>query len=412
MDNTKKNKLTPWLCWLAPALLYLIMYAMLTFPSIAVNEIKETLNINGHQLGQLNNAFLYTYVLMQIPVGLLFDRIKSKNLIVFAYLCFALGNGLMAMTDNFYTAIIGRALMGIGGSFSFIGCLYLAQMWMSPKIFGMMIAITESLTGVSAPGFNILFSWIKNNHNYQLIILGITLTSIILSLFSLLVIKQKDTSKKLDKPKLNFVKAIKKVASNKIILILTAYAGLIFVAYGVMTNLWAIKYLQKEFGLSEMKAIALNGLTPIGLIIGCPIIIWISQRYSMLKTLSLASLGLIIVCVFSFFIEIPLYEQIAVLFLLGLFTSSSILPFAIVKNVVNSDLYGASSGLINMSFGGMSILFIEISSYILERTTSFELAVIPVILSGLISFILSLTLFLFLDHKTGKPKQINGGIPK
>jgi predicted MFS family arabinose efflux permease len=55
-----------------------------------------------------------TQALLQIPAGLLSDRIGRKPVIIGGLLVFALGSVIAALTDSIYLIILGRALQGAG----------------------------------------------------------------------------------------------------------------------------------------------------------------------------------------------------------------------------------------------------------------------------------------------------------
>jgi MFS family permease len=59
-------------------------------------------------------AYGITQALLQIPSGLLSDRIGRKPVIIGGLLIFALGSAVAAMADTIYLVIIGRALQGAG----------------------------------------------------------------------------------------------------------------------------------------------------------------------------------------------------------------------------------------------------------------------------------------------------------
>ena len=380
------------------------MYAMQVLPSINIIEMKATLHINNYQIAQIKNAFLFTYVLMQIPVGLLFDRYESKKLLALALIIFGIGNVLFALTTNYYLALLARAMMGFGGSFSFIGCLYLSRIWMSASVFALMVAVTESLLGVSSAGFNTLFTLMKAHYTYQDIAFGTGIFSFCLALAAYGILTEKTEKTEKESASSYLKRSLPKILTNKIIILLTAFTGFAFVSYGVMTNLWAVEYLKKTFELQQIHAVMINSLTSIGFIIGCPLITFIANRTSMLKTMIVGSILITVTSTLSYIIDIPIYEQMTVLLLLGIFTSCSILPFIIAKYVTDGKTYGLASGLINMSFGGMSIIFNKISGHLLTVTGEFETATIPVIAAGAAALVIACVLLIFLDHKTGQLK--------
>ncbi|HEW9973938.1 TPA: MFS transporter [Shewanella algae] len=59
-------------------------------------------------------AYGLTQAILQIPIGILSDRIGRKPVILGGLLVFALGSVLAAMSDSIYGVVAGRALQGMG----------------------------------------------------------------------------------------------------------------------------------------------------------------------------------------------------------------------------------------------------------------------------------------------------------
>jgi MFS family permease len=65
-------------------------------------------------IGFAIGAYGLTQALLQIPFGMLSDRIGRKKVIFFGLFLFALGSVVAAMADSIYTVILGRLLQGSG----------------------------------------------------------------------------------------------------------------------------------------------------------------------------------------------------------------------------------------------------------------------------------------------------------
>ncbi len=65
-------------------------------------------------IGMAVGIYGLTQALLQIPFGLLSDRIGRKPVIVGGLVIFAIGSVVAAMADDIYTVILGRALQGSG----------------------------------------------------------------------------------------------------------------------------------------------------------------------------------------------------------------------------------------------------------------------------------------------------------
>ena len=66
---------------------------------------------------------------MQIPVGILLDRFGAKALLAVGAFVMAAGQLTVALAPNLSTAVVGRMLVGMGDSFTFISMIRLINGW-------------------------------------------------------------------------------------------------------------------------------------------------------------------------------------------------------------------------------------------------------------------------------------------
>ena len=65
-------------------------------------------------IGLAIGAYGLTQAILQIPFGMLSDRIGRRPVIVFGLLIFAVGSGVAAEAETIHGVILGRALQGCG----------------------------------------------------------------------------------------------------------------------------------------------------------------------------------------------------------------------------------------------------------------------------------------------------------
>ncbi|MCB1084977.1 MAG: MFS transporter, partial [Chlamydiia bacterium] len=82
---------------------------------------------------------------MQIPVGLLMDRLGARRLLSFAAFACGLGSFLFAASYSIVPAEGGRFLMGIGGSFAFVGMIYVCSHWFPANKLALLVGIGNSI---------------------------------------------------------------------------------------------------------------------------------------------------------------------------------------------------------------------------------------------------------------------------
>ncbi|MDE5035627.1 MFS transporter, partial [Francisella tularensis] len=80
-------------------------------------QIVEHFNISTH-IGFyfLVSSYNITYLLMQIPAGILLDRSGSKKVLIGATILCGIGN-IMFVSGEYELALFGRLLVGLGSSF-------------------------------------------------------------------------------------------------------------------------------------------------------------------------------------------------------------------------------------------------------------------------------------------------------
>ncbi|WP_278256022.1 MFS transporter [Nocardioides convexus] len=66
---------------------------------------------------------------MQIPVGLMVDRYGSRTVLTVAVAVVSLGQAAFAFAGDYPTALVARAMVGVGDAMTFICVLRLVTSW-------------------------------------------------------------------------------------------------------------------------------------------------------------------------------------------------------------------------------------------------------------------------------------------
>ncbi|MFT5225408.1 MAG: sugar phosphate permease [Polaribacter sp.] len=98
------------------ALGYFLSYLYRVVNSIIAGDLSTDLNLNATELGFLTSAYLITFAVIQLPLGVLLDRYGPRRIEAFLLLFAALGAAIFATATSFSMLVIGRALIGLGVS--------------------------------------------------------------------------------------------------------------------------------------------------------------------------------------------------------------------------------------------------------------------------------------------------------
>ncbi|MFK7992981.1 MAG: MFS transporter [Granulosicoccus sp.] len=110
-------------------------------PSVMTEELMRDFAIGGAGIGLLSGVYFYTYALIQLPVGLLIDRVGARKLMSLALVVCALCCVGFALSESLISASVSRALIGASVAFSFVGTLSIASLFFPPSRFAMLAGI-------------------------------------------------------------------------------------------------------------------------------------------------------------------------------------------------------------------------------------------------------------------------------
>ena len=100
VSNRASSSINPWLIWGCAAFFYLYQFIIRSSPSIMADDIMRDLSIQACAYGELASFFYYGYVMMQVPAGLLLDRVGVRNPLTIAALCLMIGAFMFASTGG------------------------------------------------------------------------------------------------------------------------------------------------------------------------------------------------------------------------------------------------------------------------------------------------------------------------
>jgi MFS family permease len=98
---------------------------------VATLTASERFDTNAQQLATMAVFQLIVYAAMQIPVGVLVDRFGAKILLAVGAGIMAAGQLTVAFAPNLEFAIVGRMMVGLGDSFTFVSMIRMVNGWYS-----------------------------------------------------------------------------------------------------------------------------------------------------------------------------------------------------------------------------------------------------------------------------------------
>jgi len=116
--------------WLAPESMPRIFYELvfigfasmmgMSVPSSFLPILAQSLDPSGLLVGLVVSAWFMSRIFLELPAGIISDRIGRRRLLLFGLGLSALGPLLCSLASNIYFLILGRALWGMGTAFYFM----------------------------------------------------------------------------------------------------------------------------------------------------------------------------------------------------------------------------------------------------------------------------------------------------
>ncbi|MZD08539.1 MFS transporter [Streptomyces sp. SID5785] len=134
--------------WSIGVAVYFVAVIFRTSLGVAGLDAVERFHINASALSTFSILQLLVYAGMQIPVGLMVDRLGTKRVLTIGVVLFTLGQLGFAFSSSYGTALVSRALLGCGDAMTFISVLRLGTRWF-PARRGPLVAQLAGLVGMA-----------------------------------------------------------------------------------------------------------------------------------------------------------------------------------------------------------------------------------------------------------------------
>ncbi|MFF6781071.1 MFS transporter [Streptomyces sp. NPDC012510] len=134
--------------WGVGVSVYFVAVIFRTSLGVAGLDAADRFHVGASALSTFSILQLLVYAGMQIPVGLLVDRLGTKKVLTLGILLFTAGQIGFALAPSYGMALASRALLGCGDAMTFISVLRLGSRWF-PARRGPLIAQTAGLVGMA-----------------------------------------------------------------------------------------------------------------------------------------------------------------------------------------------------------------------------------------------------------------------
>lgn len=319
--------------------------------SILIVPLESKYHLQASDIGLLTGVQFFCYMIMQIPYGIIIDNYGVKVTLIIELLLILLGTVIFTFAPSFPLLLLGRAIIGLGNAGMFTLLFKIVSLWFDTKHFatlGGIVNLTIGIASAAASGGLILVL----NHA-SLTIVNISLCIALLCCLLILIFitpKQNLASRSVSDFLKKATHDLLHVLTNKEIRpALLIGIGLIGTYYAYFTA-WGIPFLQHIYGLQEDHIAQILSASGAGVIFGSVVVGPVSDRMGSRKiplivivVLNMATWVLLTILIK----QIPFEVLALVAFVEAALTTGVVLAVAYIRQIVPSELFGLSSGLLN-----------------------------------------------------------------
>ncbi|MDO9353397.1 MAG: MFS transporter, partial [Solirubrobacteraceae bacterium] len=143
--STGKPSRAAWFAWGIAAVGYLLAIFHRMALGVAALDAEDRLAVGAGSIAALSVVGLTAYLSMQVPAGLISDRIGPRRGLAIGLVVIAAGEAIFAFSTALPLSLVGRAMVGAGDAFIFLNVLRIAAHWFPRERFASMTAATATI---------------------------------------------------------------------------------------------------------------------------------------------------------------------------------------------------------------------------------------------------------------------------
>ena len=349
INNRKSSYKRAYIAWFIATLFYFYQYVLRVSVGVMVAPIRHDFVMTAEQFGFLGSIYLYAYALLQVPIGIVLDRIGIRNVVVYSSALCSIGTVLLAFTDSAMLAFTARALTGVGSGAAFMCSIKIAADYLPTGKRGLLIGalLASGAVGAIVAGKPLayiieIFGW----RNSQLIL---ALIGVIIAVYAYVTIPCTKLKEK-SEYRLKVIKAqLIAVIKNRSILLYAVLAIGLYTPLAVLADLWGTAFFFFFYTLTNANAAESTMNLYIGMAIGSIIIPWFCEKMNIIDNaikISLMMLSILFAAVL--YTENINYYSLAILMVsIGIFCGSEMLCFSGITKFTTKKNSGITVGVVN-----------------------------------------------------------------
>jgi MFS family permease len=334
--------------WLVTALYYFYQYTLRSAPAVMMPQLSEAFGLSAMGVASLVGLFYWGYSPFSLVAGVLMDRIGPRRVVPLGAAAVGVGALLFAPGHN-ELASLGRLLQGAGGVFALIGAVYIASKSFPASMAATLIGATQmfGMAGGSAGQFvvgPVIASGVPWSRFW--VVMGVA--GLVMSALLYALIPKAEKADGGSDWLRSAGSAMRTVFLNPQSILCGLIAGLMFVPTTIFDMVWGVRYLQEARGLDYGTAVMRSAAVPLGWMIGCPLLGFVSDRLGRRKPVIAAGALVLLGCLaFILYGPAGVLPPYVLALVTGIVSGAAMLPYTVIKEANPPQYSGTATGVVN-----------------------------------------------------------------
>jgi MFS family permease len=343
------------IAWCFTVVFYFLEYAVRSSPAVMIPELEASFKTTALGISAILGAYYYTYSTMSLVAGAALDHLGAKRTVPVGAAVLGIGC-LFFSAGSVLAGDVGRLLQGAGSAFAFTGAVYLAAHGFSARYLATAIGATQCVGMLGgAAGQFVVGPMIEHGVGVHTLWVGFGIIILANALLLYWATPKEQFGPHTQEGGFgSLLKPYKIVFTNPQSYLCGIVAGLLFAPTTIGDMIWGVAAFQKDLQFTYHNAVVIASMVPLGWVLGCPLIGWLSDRVGRRKPVIIGSAAFMILAACQIaFKPLPIPVHVA-MFLFGVASGAAMLPYSVIKEVNPDSVKGSATGGINFLVFGIT----------------------------------------------------------
>lgn len=319
-----------YIAWLSVAFFYFYVYILRVSPNIISEQLLSQFRMTAQQFSTLGSISSLAYAILQIPLGIIVDKIGVKKTVIPSIALCVIGSLLFGVAEQLWLLQLGRLIIGIGSSSAFMCAIKTVVDQFPIGKRGILMGLTLTIGTIGPLISGKLLIYITSLSNWRYILYYSAALGTLIALIIHFSLPSSPTKSRNDIKSFNDLPSnLCAIIKNPGIILYTILAVGLYSPFSVISELWGTSFLKQKYGLTQAAAAHLSSLMFLGLAVGSLILPWFNEKFNILNKgiifCSFTLLALFALLIYGPYIPHP--YLVGILISVGFFSGAEMMCF-------------------------------------------------------------------------------------